>query len=141
MRRAVTVRDAPAGQVVKATVLVVDDDQDSRDLLGTLLQKRGFTVGTAGSGTECLQALDGQGAEAVVVLTDVEMPGMTGLELCGLLRERYPNVIAVVMSGRATDAVAAQAKESGAFTFLPKPIGINVLERVLREAMGTVHAA
>ncbi len=125
---------------MKVRVLVVDDDQDSRDLLGTLLQKRGFTVETAGSGPECLQALDGQEAASVIVLTDVEMPGMSGLELCGVLRERYPNVIAVVMSGRATDSVAALAKERGAFTFLPKPIGVKVLERVLREAMGTDHA-
>ncbi len=115
------------------SVLVVDDDEDSRELLAVILESRGFTVSTACSGEACLQALEGSRSEPVIVLTDVEMPGMTGLELCVALRDRFPAIVAIVMSGRATAKVEMQAKEFGAFTFLPKPANIKTLDRVLRE--------
>ena len=114
------------------TVFVVDDDKDSRDLLAEILQTRGFTAIPC-TCTECLIALDAPRSDKAVVVTDVEMPGMTGLELCDVLRERHPTVVSIVISGRATHAMAQRAKESGAHTFLPKPANVQTLELLLRE--------
>ncbi len=113
---------------------MVDDDEDSRELLAELLRTRGFTVRTEASGAACLQAL-GAGDDIAVVITDIEMPEMTGLELCGLMRERHPQIVAILISGRATEAISARAAAAGAFRFVPKPVNVGKLDALIREAM------
>ena len=77
-------------------VLVVDDEENIRLFLHTLLQKKGYAVRTADSAEQALALLRQEPAD--FVLTDVKMPGMSGIELCRELREQWPDVVVVVMS-------------------------------------------
>jgi DNA-binding NtrC family response regulator len=113
-------------------ILLVDDDEDTRVLLGALLTSRGLAVDPVDSAQACLARLSPE--SECVVATDVQMPGMSGIDLCRVLRAAYPHVVVIVMSGSATPAVAESALQAGAFTFLPKPVSANQLEAVLRLA-------
>ncbi len=117
-------------------VLVVDDDDDMRALLCEVLEHRGFDVTPVPSAQACLDRL--AVTPAAIVVTDVEMPEMTGLELCETVRARHPHVIAIVVSGRADSAVSRAARDAGAFHFLTKPVQITQIEDVLRRALAVL---
>ncbi len=119
----------------RPAVLVVDDDEDSRELLVDVLRVRGFQVESRDSGMACLDSL--ASGEFAVVLTDVEMPGMTGLELCREIRERDPDVVAIVMTGCSTPTLASEAKHSGASAFFRKPVDLDSLANALRAALAS----
>lgn len=121
-------------------VLVVDDDDDARELMGSILELHGFAVETAASAEACLAILSTERPRVSVVLTDVEMPGMGGIELCQTLRRQYPDLVLVVMSGLAEAIIGARARASGATAFLRKPVDIAALERVLRQLPRAVTA-
>jgi putative two-component system response regulator len=116
----------PAG----TSVLLVDDDDDARFLMCLVLRRRGFTVDAVDSASSCLEYL---GTHPVsIVVTDVEMPGMSGIELCRVIHEKYPDVVAIIMSGQTGPATIDAALRTGAFTFLPKPVSMAKLEATLR---------
>ncbi|HET9988653.1 MAG TPA: response regulator [Kofleriaceae bacterium] len=119
-------------------ILIVDDDEDVRYLLTVLLTRRGFDVDTFESAASCLERLDT--IPACVVVTDVQMPGMSGLDLCAAVRDRHPGTVAIVMSGVASPSLAAEAMDRGAFTFLAKPISASTLDATLHSAMALVEA-
>ena len=81
-------------------VLIVDDDEDTRVLLQGGLQQRGFTVHTVGSGAECLEWARAHDVD--VVVTDIQMPGLTGVQLCEQLRARHPHILSIVLTGVGT---------------------------------------
>ena len=83
-----------------ATILVVDDDRAVRQALDINLGKAGFEVRLAQTGEEAVDLL--RDAPADVVLTDLMMPGMTGLELLETVRERWPDTQVVLMTGHGT---------------------------------------
>lgn len=118
--------------VMIASVHVVDDDEDTRELLAEVLRHRGFTVSTSDCGSACLDAIAHANGDIAVVLTDVEMPGMNGIELCRTIRASYPTIVAIVMSGRVTPSTLEEVESSGAITFLRKPVDISTLDQVLR---------
>jgi two-component system, NtrC family, response regulator HydG len=122
---------------VTCPILIVDDDEDVRFLLSTLLKRRGFEVETVDSAASCLKKLSAM--PACVVVTDYQMPGMSGLELCTAVRERHPGTVAIVMSGAASPALAARAIDCGAFQFLPKPVSASTLEATLPSALAAVR--
>jgi FixJ family two-component response regulator len=72
---------------------------------------------------------------ADVVVTDVQMPGMTGIELCEQLRERHPSCAAIVVTGRGSGEVAQQARRAGASEFLTKPTKIDSLVEAIGRAL------
>jgi LmbE family N-acetylglucosaminyl deacetylase/CheY-like chemotaxis protein len=113
-------------------VLVIDDDPDSVLLMRDVLERRGGLVVTSAlSPGEAMAALgdgDGEGGEGGegghydVVVTDVEMPGMTGLDLLARLRERLPDLPVVVVTAHATVDYAVGALRGQAAEFLHKPL-------------------
>lgn len=115
------------------SILVVDDDEDTRFLLCSMLKKRGFAAHSVAGANACLEALTT--TPAAVVITDVQMPGMSGLELCGVLRERHPAVRTIVMSGLASTATMTAALARGACRFLSKPITYATLEQTLAQVL------
>ena len=119
-------------------ILIVDDDEDVRDLLSLQLKRRGFEVDAVGSAYSCLERLAEMSTG--VIITDVEMPGMSGLELCATVRDRHPGIIAIVMSGATTPSLAARAMDSGAFRFLAKAASSSALYATLLSAMATIAA-
>jgi DNA-binding NtrC family response regulator len=113
-------------------ILLVDDDDDTRTLMCELLRRRGLDVETVDSAQACLMRIDASTFD--VVVTDVEMPGMSGIELCGALNERVPPLLSIVVTGLRDLTTRTAALASGAFEFLSKPIQVATLEAVIRRA-------
>ena len=93
------------------TILIVDDDEDTAILLRDSLRKRGFDVDAVNSAQQCLEHLRTNPAD--VVVTDVQMSGMSGIDLCGGLRQRYPDLLPLVLTGQGgleTAIAAIRAK-------------------------------
>jgi DNA-binding NtrC family response regulator len=124
---------------VTCPILIVDDDADVRYLLSLSLKSRGFEVDAVESAVCCLERLET--TSICVVITDVQMPGMSGIELCAAVRALHPETVAIVMSGAASPSLAAAAIHSGAFTFLAKPVNTATLNATLLSAIATVEAA
>jgi two-component system response regulator AtoC len=101
------------------SVLVVDDEENIRLFLATLLEKKGYAVRTADSAERALALI----AEAApeFVLADVKMPGMSGIELCRELRARLPQVTVIMMSAYGSVELALEAVRVGAYDYVAKP--------------------
>src|SRR5678816_1152265 len=104
------------------TILIVDDDNDTAMLLRDLLRKRGLNVTAVSSARECLEQLRRHPAD--VVMTDVQMPGMSGIDLCVTLRERHPDLLPIIITGHDDLETAIAAIRAGAFDFITKPLQI-----------------
>ncbi len=120
-------------------ILLVDDDDDTRSLMCEGLRKRGLDVETVGSAQACLSRLDT--TEFDVIVTDVSMPGMSGIELCDALHERHSPPLAIVVTSLRDVSIRSAAFASGAFEFLSKPIRVDTLEAAIRRACATLHAS
>lgn len=110
-------------------VLVVDDEADLADLASMLLQSHGLQVLTAYSAHEALQLL-GTDNEIDAVVSDIVMPGMTGLELANAVRTMYPRVKVVLTSGY-TPPVQLMSQDR-AYLFATKPYKVEDLLKLLR---------
>jgi CheY-like chemotaxis protein len=111
---------APAPETTEAPqILVVDDSLIDRRLAGRLLEKdSGFRASYAANGEEALLRIAECAPSAV--LTDLQMPGMDGLELVRTIRERFPTVPVVLMTGNGSEEIAIEALRSGAASYVPK---------------------
>jgi len=118
---------------VNGSVLVVDDDVDTAQLLRDGLRRRGLSVNSVHSAADCLARL---GTDAVdVVVTDIYMGDMTGLELCEQIRQRYPDVLSIVITGQSTLENAIGAIRAGAYDFILKPIKLDTLAVAVGRAL------
>lgn len=102
-----------------ARVLIVDDEADIRAGLRLLLEPLDADVDVAENGLEALSRLESHGAD--IVLTDLQMPGMTGAELLAQVKRRWPATIVVVLTGYGTIQAAVRCMQQGASHFLTKP--------------------
>ena len=110
-------------------VLVVEDDSDIRKILEIFLGEKGFQVKVADDGPRALELV---GEEPIdLILSDVRMPGMSGLELLRHLKERDPEIQLVLMSAYSSVKDAVEAIQLGAADYVEKPIDFRRLERVL----------
>jgi two-component system nitrogen regulation response regulator NtrX len=114
-------------------VLIVDDEGNIRRMLRALLESEGYSVREAGTGEEGLEAARREPPE--VVLLDLMLPGMSGLDALSQLAEAAPGVPVVMMSGRATLSDAVEATRRGAFHFIEKPLTPEAVLITLRGAM------
>ncbi len=112
-----------------ARILVVDDDENLRWVLETQLQDMGYAVSTAADGQAALAAI-GQESPALV-LTDLKMPGMSGLELLDKIHADYPEMPVVIVTAFGTIQSAVQAMRAGAYDYLTKPIDYEELGLVV----------
>ncbi len=104
----------------RQTVLVVDDDQSLRRVMEMQLEDLGCEVLTAASGQEAIEILS---ANAVaVVLTDLKMPGISGLDLVRTVKKHYPGSLTVVITAYGTIETAVAAMRDGAYDYLTKPL-------------------
>ncbi len=110
-------------------ILVVDDDPTIRSSFTEVLVNEETEVRTAASAEEALATIDAQHPD--LVLSDVRMPGLDGLELLRLLKERAPRTDVVIMTAYHDMPTAVAAMREGAFDFLPKPLDLDDLQRVL----------
>ncbi len=100
-------------------ILVVDDELIVRDSLKEWLEEEGFTVDVAASGPEALEKLNEKPYQ--LMLTDIKMPGMDGVELLNKAKQDFPELTVVMMTAYATVETAVEAMKTGALDYLVKP--------------------
>ncbi|TNE90526.1 MAG: sigma-54-dependent Fis family transcriptional regulator [Deltaproteobacteria bacterium] len=117
---------------MRGRILLVDDDEAMRELLVESLERRGYAVSAFDDGQAALDAVD---AETEAVLTDLRMPGISGIALTEAMAGRHPDVPVLVMSGFGTVDAAIAAIRGGAWDFLVKPVEIDTLAVALDRAV------
>jgi response regulator RpfG family c-di-GMP phosphodiesterase len=122
----------------EASILIVDDDRAIRTLLAGFLGDQ-WHCRTASSAREALVLLEQRRSN--LVLTDVNMPGQSGLELCRLVRERFSGVDVIVMSARSEIDSAIQALRSGAVDYVTKPFSLDQVRVAVERALARNIAA
>ncbi len=113
----------------RGRVLVADDEEAARRTLGEILTEDGYEVALAADGDEALRLVAQESPD--VLLTDLRMPGMDGLELLTRVRAGYPEVAIVIMTAHGTIRSAVRALRDGAEDYLTKPIDVEELEHLL----------
>ena len=116
-----------------AGILVVDDEFSVRDSLEQWFKKDGYRAGSAKDAKEALRLL--QEGSWDVVLLDIKMPGMDGMELQRRIRQTVPDVIVIMITAYASVETAVQALKEGAFDYITKPIDPDELSHVVSRAM------
>jgi DNA-binding response OmpR family regulator len=116
-------------------VLVVDDDEDIRLLIEDVLGAEGYEVHHSVSGEQALRILDREAFE--VILSDIKMPGITGIDLLLHVRRKYLPTEVILMTAYASLETAIQALRGEAFDYLTKPFSLKELRQVVRQAMRT----
>jgi len=119
--------------VSEANVLVVDDEKNILTSMGMALEANGYEVDTAENGRDALSAIEGRDYD--VVLLDVKMPDIDGLEVLEKARESHQDLIVIIMSGHGTIETAVQATKLGAYDFLEKPISREKLLLTVKRAL------
>ena len=118
------------GEMIR--VLVVDDERDIREGSERILSRVGFELNTAGRGDEALEIIGT--FRPGIVLLDLKMPGMDGMEVLQRLREIDPSILVIIITGYATVETAIQAMKQGAYDFIPKPFQPEQLRLVVKRA-------
>ena len=121
----------------KTIVHVIDDDDALRDSLAFLMSSAGIETQTHDSASGFLAALPRDSSGCVV--TDVRMPGMTGIELLRELKRVAPTLPVIVMTGHADVPLAVEAMKLGAFDFIEKPFDDEVLLASVQNALGRLE--
>jgi len=117
----------------KPFILLVDDETSFIETMSKRLQKREFTVMTAASGQEALEVMRANRHLDVVVL-DVKMPGMDGIETLQEIKKAFPLTEVIMLTGHATIESAIDGMKTGAFDYLMKPCDIEQLVAKVMEA-------
>jgi len=116
-----------------ANILVVEDDRAQRESLQEILQQEGYEVETAPDGETGLQRLQEQGFD--LVLTDMALPGLSGLDILKFLMQRQPHCLCIIITGYATVKNSVDAMRQGAYDYLPKPVDPQELRLVVHRAL------
>jgi len=121
-----------SGRPILADILIVDDDEVIRDTLKELLSEH-YVCKTAGTADDAFARLAEKPYD--LVLTDISMPGISGLELLGRVLELYPKMPVIVVSGISDQEHVQGLIKLGAFDFLLKPFRLEVVEKSVRRAL------
>jgi response regulator RpfG family c-di-GMP phosphodiesterase len=122
---------APPSPAVGPHILVVDDEPQIRDVLAAALRRDGFRVTSRACAREALDALAGGGGGVSLLVTDLKMPDMSGIELIREARRLDPAIGSVLITAFASMETAVSALRSGADDYLMKPFGLDDLRRVV----------
>ena len=116
-----------------AVVMLVDDEVPFVETMTKRLTKRNFSILSAFSGAEALEKLD-ENKNVDVVILDVKMPGMDGIQTLGEIKRKHPLVEVVMLTGHATVETAIEGMKMGAFDYLMKPCEVEQLMAKVDEA-------
>lgn len=119
------------------TILVVDDEAAICQSLKAILEDEGFQVLTAGSGEEAIKIVAEEMPQ--LVLLDIWLPGIDGLETLKALHAAHPNVLIIMMSGHGTIETAVRATKLGAFDFIEKPLSLDKVIILVNNALNLVR--
>ncbi len=120
-----------------AHVLVVDDEGAIRYSISKTLQRVGYQVSSASSGEEALDLMNDQVFD--VVLTDIRMSGVSGVELLSRIKERQPDTVVILMTGYASLSTAVEALRLGAHDYLIKPSSSQDLRQSVQRGLERAH--
>jgi DNA-binding NtrC family response regulator len=121
----------------KVRIVVIDDEVNAASALCTLLKEDGYEVACAHDGATGLALVEQNDAD--LVLTDVRMPGMDGLELLKQIKQSRPQTLVILMTAYGTVKNAVRAMKSGAEDYLAKPLDVEELEVVIERAVEKKH--
>jgi CheY-like chemotaxis protein len=123
-------------------VLVVEDDDQVRGLIEALLANEGYRLLVARTGTEALQAADASECSVDLLVSDMLLPGISGYDLAVQLRERFPQMKVILMTGYVEGEIVQRCIAELGATFLDKPFQPAVLRKLIRDmvADGTLTA-
>ena len=119
--------------MTKTRILVVDDDASLRRVLQVQLEQEGYAVASAGSAQQTLSMLQVQPYD--LVISDLKMSGVSGLELLRQIRLQYPEAIVLILTAFGTVETAVEAMKSGAYDYLTKPVHPDELSLVVGRAL------
>jgi DNA-binding NtrC family response regulator len=114
-------------------LLLVDDEIGYLDVLAKRLTRRGFQVTTASSGSEAIRAL--RKWEFDLAVLDLKMEDMDGIEVLKVFKKMDPSLRVIMLTGHGSERAAREGISHGAFDYLIKPVGIEVLVNTIRAAM------
>jgi len=126
-------KDLLSGAPTSAEVLIVEDEPDLRRLTRTVVEGLGYSVKTAASAEEADSWMTS--ATFDLVLLDIELPRMNGVEFLSWALSRQPDLAVVMLTGRAEPELAMKCIDQGARTYLVKPLDVDFLERAVRDAL------
>ncbi len=116
-----------------SNILIVDDEQSYRQLLSLVFEGDGHTIRTAMNGREALAALQEEPAD--VVISDVKMPDMDGIQMLGAVRETQPDLGVILMTAFASVETAREAFKLGADDFIQKPFDVEELKLIVKKTL------
>lgn len=116
-----------------AHILIVDDEVNIRSALVTMLEKKGYHVAGKGTGEEALQHLEEVRAD--LVITDLRMPGIGGIEFLRRVKDQWPDTVVVIMTAYGSIDTAVEAMRLGAYDYLTKPVDRERLPVVVAKAL------
>lgn len=120
-------------------VLLVDDNDLVRESLGAILQVKGFTVVSAKDGSSALSEVENKDLQVKLLISDIVMPGMTGVQLARTLLERDPEIRVLLMSGYTAENIADQLQSEPRIAFIQKPSSVSEILRTLQRLL--IHCA
>lgn len=117
---------------IPTRVLLVDDEKDFVEMLSLRLKEVGERVTMVHSGKDCLETLEKNNIDVVVL--DIKMPGMDGIETLKEIRKKFPLVEVIMLTGHGSTATAVEGMKLGAFDYLLKPTDFDDLTEKLERA-------
>jgi DNA-binding NtrC family response regulator len=123
--------------MTKGEILVVDDDPSLRRVLQAQLEQEGYEVAVAASAQQTLSVLQLRAFD--LIITDLRMPGMSGLELLKQTRAQHPQTPVIVLTAFGTVDTAVEAMKAGAYDYLTKPVHPDEMSVVVRRAMDHIR--
>ena len=121
----------------KSTILIVDDDESMRKTMSLVLGKKGYETETAGTGQEAIEKARKRFFN--LVLLDIKLPDIEGLELLGPLKEMYPDMVTIMATAYASVETAIKALNEGASAYITKPFNMDEVLATVREALEKQH--
>lgn len=118
---------------MKPRILVVDDEESIREFLEIMLKKEGYEVLTAEDGLKAKDLLSKKSVN--MVISDLQMPNMTGIELLKHVRETYPDIVFMMITAFGTTETAVEAMKMGAYDYLTKPFKIDEVRINIQNAL------
>lgn len=119
-------------------ILVVDDNLSFRVVIGQLLKDGGYSISTAEDGISALRTLENKRFD--ILITDINMPNMNGIELFKNVKKLYPQIIVIFMSGFDYSDLYEKLLREGASYFFKKPFDLNLLKRTIKHILDTKYS-
>ena len=116
-------------------ILIIEDDEEMRALLKDVLLEEGVKTESAENGSEAFRKLAKESFD--LVITDIQMPGLTGLEILPGIRKLQPGALIIVMTAFGSEEVQRKSFDRGAAAYLEKPVHIDRLKTLIHEMAST----